>query len=97
MLTGAHQTQRMASALTFVEQYHEDGDKFLNHIIRVIGDETQISFVNVEIQSSKSSGCTHSPNEPKKFKQTPGRKLMVTVFWDRKGVLMVGLMHQETQ
>jgi histone-lysine N-methyltransferase SETMAR len=33
---------------------------------------------------------THTPNKPKKFKQTlSARKLMVTVFWDRKGVVVV--------
>jgi hypothetical protein len=40
MLTGAHKMQRTASALTFLEQYHKDGNEFLNHIIRVTGDET---------------------------------------------------------
>jgi hypothetical protein len=39
----------------------------------------------------------HSPNKPKKFKQTlSARQLMVTVFWDRKGVLMVELVQQGT-
>jgi hypothetical protein len=37
---------------------------------------------------------THLPNKPKKFKQTSARKLMVTVFWARKAVLMVEFMHQ---
>jgi hypothetical protein len=49
-------------------------------------------------KSSQSSGCihTHSP-KPKNFKQTlSARKLMVTVFWDRKGVLMVEFMQQAT-
>jgi hypothetical protein len=33
---------------------------------------------------------THLPNKPKEFKQTLfARKLMATVFWDRKGALMV--------
>jgi hypothetical protein len=40
MLTGAHKTQRMASALTFSERYNEDGDEFLNHTVRETGDET---------------------------------------------------------
>jgi hypothetical protein len=35
-----HKMQRMASALTFLELYHKDGDKFLIHNIRVTGDET---------------------------------------------------------
>jgi hypothetical protein len=33
MLTDVPKMQRMASALTFLEQYHKDGDEFLNHII----------------------------------------------------------------
>jgi hypothetical protein len=37
-----------ASASTFLEQYHKDGDEFLNHIIQVTDDETWVSFVNVE-------------------------------------------------
>jgi hypothetical protein len=48
MLTGAHKTQTMASALTPLERYHKDGDEFLNHIERVTDDETWVSFVNVE-------------------------------------------------
>jgi hypothetical protein len=48
MLTGAHKTQRMASALSFLEQNHEDGDEFLNHIPLVTGYEIWVSFVNVE-------------------------------------------------
>jgi hypothetical protein len=37
---------------------------------------------------------TQSPNKPKEFKQMSVRKLMATVFWDRKGVLMVEFMQQ---
>jgi histone-lysine N-methyltransferase SETMAR len=48
-------------------------------------------------KSSQSSGCTHSPNKPEKFKQTlSARKLMATVFWDRKGVLTVKFLQQGT-
>jgi hypothetical protein len=46
---GAHKTQKMASTLTFFKRYHKDGDEFLNHILRVTGDdETWVSFLNVE-------------------------------------------------
>jgi histone-lysine N-methyltransferase SETMAR len=38
----------------------------------------------------------HSPNRPRKFKQMCAKKLMATVFWDRKGVLMVEFMQQGT-
>jgi hypothetical protein len=46
---GAHRLQRMASAFAdILEQYHKGDYEFLNHIIRVTGDETWVSFVNVE-------------------------------------------------
>jgi hypothetical protein len=61
----------MASALTSLEQYHKDGSEFLNHIVRVTGDETWVSFVNVETkEQSKQWMHPHSSNKPKKFKQT---------------------------
>jgi hypothetical protein len=54
--------------------------------------------VTVEIKGqSKQWMHTHSPNKPKKFKQMlSARELMATVFWDRKGVLMVEFMQQQT-
>jgi hypothetical protein len=67
MLKDAHKTQRMASALTFLERYHKDGVEFLNHIIRVTDDEICVSFVNVETkEQSKKWMHTHSPHKPKK-------------------------------
>jgi hypothetical protein len=40
---------------------------------------------------------THSPNTLKKFTQTlSARKLMKTLFWDRKGALMVEFMQKGT-
>jgi hypothetical protein len=96
MLTDAHKMQRMASALTFLERYCKDGNEFLNHI--VTEDETWVSCVNVETKEQfKQWMHTHSPNKPRKFKQTlSARKLMATVFWDRKGVLLVDFMLQGT-
>jgi acyl-CoA thioesterase len=34
--------------------------------------------------------------QAEKFKQTSARKLMATVFWDRKGMLMAEFMQQGT-
>jgi hypothetical protein len=48
MLMDVHETQRLASALTFLGQYHKDGCEFLYHIICVTSDETWVSFVNIE-------------------------------------------------
>jgi hypothetical protein len=69
IFTGAYRTQRMASPLTLLERYHKDGDDFLNRIVRVTGDETWVSFVNVETkEQSKHWMNTHSPNKAEKFK-----------------------------
>jgi hypothetical protein len=38
----------MASILTFLQPYHKDGNEFFYNIVRVTGDETWVSFVNVE-------------------------------------------------
>jgi hypothetical protein len=65
MLMVAYKTQRRASGLTFLELYHEDDCDFLNHNVRVAGDETCVSFVNVETkEQSKQWMRTHSPNKP---------------------------------
>jgi hypothetical protein len=42
-----------------LERYLKDGDEFLNYIVRVTGDETWASFVDVKLKSSHGSGCTH--------------------------------------
>jgi hypothetical protein len=49
----------MASALTFLEQFHKDGDEFLTHIVRATSDETWVPFVNVETKTSQCSGFTY--------------------------------------
>jgi hypothetical protein len=71
---------------------------FLDHIIRVTRDKTWVSFVNIETkEQSKQWMHTHSPNKPKKFKHClPARKLKTTVFWDRKGVLIMEFVQQTT-
>jgi hypothetical protein len=72
MLTGANKMQRMNSAFTFSERYHMDGDDFLRHIVRVTGDETWISFVNVQTKvQSKQWVHTNPSNKTKKIKRLP--------------------------
>jgi hypothetical protein len=77
---------------------HKDCDEFLNHIIQVTGAEIWVSFVNVETKEQlKQWMHTHSLNKLKKFNQTlPARKLMATVFQDRKGALMVTFVKRGT-
>jgi hypothetical protein len=44
--------QMQGPALTFLGQYHKDGNEFLSHII--IGDVTWVSFVNVETKEQSN-------------------------------------------
>ena len=80
----------------FLERYDKEGQSFLDSI--VTGDETWIRFVNPETkEQSKQWMHTHSPSKPKKFRQTlTNRKLMATVFWDCKGILLIEFMEPET-
>lgn len=91
MLTDEHKTKRLGSALLILERYHEEGDGFLSQI--VTGDETWVSYVTPESkQQSMEWRHSHSPTKVK-FKQTiSARKIMCTVFWDRKGLLLVDFL-----
>jgi histone-lysine N-methyltransferase SETMAR len=95
-LTDGHKPQRIAAALTFLQRYHDEGDEFLDKI--VTGDETWVKFVNVETkEQSRQWMNTHSQNKPRKFKYSlANRKLMATVFWDGKGVLLIEFMEPGT-
>lgn len=96
LLSDAHKMKRMGAALTFLERYDEEGDKLLDQI--VTGDETWVSYVNVEQKAqSREWGHTSSPRKPVKCRQTfSTKKLMATVFWDRKDVLLVEFMERGT-
>jgi hypothetical protein len=80
MLMDEHKMKRQASVLTFLTRYSEQGDDFLSRIVTK--------------QQSMEWRHTSSPIK-KKFKQTISTcKIMCTVFWDRKGVLLVEFLPQ---
>ncbi|KAJ4426958.1 hypothetical protein ANN_26757 [Periplaneta americana] len=86
-LTPEHKMQRFGAALTFLQRYHDHGDEFLDRI--VTGDKTWISHFTPETKQ-QSIHWRHSRSPVRmKFKQTLSvRKVMCTVFWDRKGILL---------
>ena len=45
-LTPEHKAKRVESTLTFLQRYHDDGDKFLNRIIT--DDETWVAHITPE-------------------------------------------------
>ncbi|GFU89680.1 histone-lysine N-methyltransferase SETMAR [Trichonephila clavipes] len=91
MLTDEHKTKSLGSALSFLERCSNEGDDFLSHI--VTGDETWVAYVTPE-SKQQSMEWRHSSSPRKvKFKQTiSAQKIMCTVFWDRKGVLLVDFL-----
>lgn len=92
MLTEEHKKKRLAYSLSFLERYDRGGDEFLNHI--VTGDETWVAYYTPETKRQSSEWHhSNSPTRPRKFKQEPStRKIMATVFWDRKGVLLIDFL-----
>ena len=91
-LTEFHKTQRMGSALMLLRRFWEETDEFLDRI--VTGDKSCVQFVDAETkEQSKQWMHMHSPNKPKKFKQTlSNKKMMATVFWDCKEILLTEFM-----
>jgi hypothetical protein len=62
-----------------------------------MGNETLVPFINVEIKDQSTQWIhTHLPNKLTKFKQMSARKLMATVFWGKKRVLMVEFVQRRT-
>ncbi|KAJ4425701.1 hypothetical protein ANN_27897 [Periplaneta americana] len=90
-LTPEHKMQRLGAALTFLQRYHNHGDEFLDNI--VTGDETWISHFTPQTKQ-QSMHWRHSGSPVRtKFKQTLSvRKVMCTVFWDRKGILLIDFL-----
>lgn len=91
MLTEDHKRQRIESSREVSELYAEEGAVFLDSI--VTGDETWVyHFTPESKQQSMEWRHSFSPQK-KKFKVTQSaRKIMATVFWDRKGVLLIEFM-----
>jgi hypothetical protein len=88
MLTDDHKTKRMGATLNFLVRYHNEGDEFLNHI--VTRDETWISHATSQNKHRLMKWRLSASPKAKKFKQTlSARKITCTVFWDRRGVLLI--------
>lgn len=92
VLAEVHKTKRMGAALDLLTQYDRYGDQFLDRI--VTGDETWVSYKTPETKrQSMEWHHSNSPSKPTKEKPNLNtRKLMATVFWDRKGLIHIEFM-----
>jgi hypothetical protein len=81
-LTDFHKTQRMGSALMFLQRHWEEGGEFLDRI--VTGDETWVQFVNTETKEQSKTVDAHALSQQAQEIQTNNvkQKVMATVFWD---------------
>ncbi|XP_035228430.1 histone-lysine N-methyltransferase SETMAR-like [Stegodyphus dumicola] len=96
MLTDDHKTRRIVAAFEFLDCYNTDGEEFLKSI--VTDDETWVQYDTPETKRQSQLWMhTNSPKRPTKFKRTfNNRKVMATVFWDQKDVLLVEFMQPGT-
>jgi hypothetical protein len=45
---GCTQNAKNGLSFDFLDRYHKYDNELLNHIVRVTGDETWVSFMNIE-------------------------------------------------
>jgi hypothetical protein len=87
--------KRKASALIFLTRYIEQGHDFLSCI--VTGDGAWVSNITPESKQQSMEWRHTSLPIKKKFKQTISTcRIICTVFWDRKHVLLVELLPQDS-
>ena len=80
--------QRLQSSRELLGVYEENPESF--HARLVTGDETWIHHWDPETKQESMQWKHPGSPPPKKFKTQPSAgKVMATVFWDSKGVLMV--------
>ncbi|GFX21274.1 histone-lysine N-methyltransferase SETMAR [Trichonephila clavipes] len=96
ILTESHKTKRIGCALEFLTRCHESGLDFLSQI--VTGDETWVSYETPESKrQSMEWRHTSSPTRVKPKHILTSRKIMCTVFWDSKGILLIDFLREVKQ
>lgn len=93
MLTEEHKNNRVSAAREFLERYETEGETFLNSV--VTGDETWVYHHTPESKrQSMQWRHTHSPSAKKCKTQQSAQKIMASVFWDRKGLLLIEFLER---
>lgn len=87
-LTEELKLKRLNVCTELLKRYASEGDAFMNNIIT--GDESWAHHYTPETKRQSMQWHHLGSPPPKKFKVTPSAgKVMVTVFWDMQGVLLV--------
>ena len=88
LLTEEHRQARMGAALELLGRYHEEGDDFLSRI--VTGDESWVHYWTPESKEASKVWKMQDEEAPRKAKEIPFvGKVMVTIFWDVHGILLI--------
>ncbi|GFU22319.1 histone-lysine N-methyltransferase SETMAR [Trichonephila clavipes] len=95
LLTLEHKEKRFVTSLGILIRYEEEGDDMLSRIIT--GDEAGVFHINPESKQHSMEWQHRSSLVKVKAKQTLSkRKTMATMFWDRRGDLLVDFRPKET-
>jgi len=94
-LTAQDRARRLTSSQEFLDLFTSDQDKFVWHI--VTGDETWIHHWDPESKQESMQWRHASSPPPRKFKTQPSTvKIMATIFWDSRGVLLIDYLLDKT-
>lgn len=95
MLTADHKQQRIDCSRAFLQQCDDNEEETLGSI--VTGDETWCFHFTPETKEQSRQWRHSGSPAPKKFKVTQSAgKVMATVFWDQKGILLIDFMPPKT-
>lgn len=88
MLTAPQKQVRVECCKEFLELCGEDPSIIFNRL--VTGDETWVHHYDPESKQESMQWIEKGAQPPKKFKVIPSAgKIMATVFWDSKGILLI--------
>jgi len=88
LLTPAHKQSRLDAAQKFFEMHQLEGDDIWDRI--VTGDETWVHHATPETKRQSMVWQKKGNPPPKKAKVVhSASKVMATIFWDKKGILLV--------
>lgn len=88
LLTALQKQARVDTCKEFLERCGDDPASVFERI--VTGDETWVHHYDPESKQESMQWHKKGSDPPKKFKVTPSAgKIMATVFWDSKGILLI--------
>lgn len=95
ILTEAEKRQRVSTSRSILSAYADDWDSFVYRL--VTGDETWVSYETPETRTSAAEWRPRGSRPPERPKIPENRKkIMVTVFWDCVGILLIKVMAKGT-